>query len=402
MKLPSPSEHSRHWDLDPSVVFLNHGSFGACPRTVLAAQREFVARMEREPVLFVHRDLEGLLDVARGSLASFLGADADDLAFVPNATAGVNTVLRSLRLEPGDEVVTTDHEYNACRNALDMVAQLWGARVVVAQVPFPLQDPAQVVDALTRCITPRTRLLLVDHVTSPTGMVLPVDRIVAAFAARGVDTLVDGAHAPGMLPLELRSLGAAYYTGNCHKWLCTPKGSAFLFVRRDRQAGIRPLAISHGANSTRTDRSRFRLEFDFTGTCDASPWLAIPAALDFLSHLLPGGIPALMAHNRSLALRARDLLCNVLGTAAPCPDSMIGSLASIVLPPLEREPVGVLGLDPLQLALWERWRVEIPVMRWASPRLRMLRVSPQAYNSFEQYEYLGHAVLASEAALRRA
>jgi len=402
MKLPSPSEHSRHWDLDPSVVFLNHGSFGACPRTVLAAQREFVARMEREPVLFVHRDLEGLLDVARGSLASFLGADADDLAFVPNATAGVNTVLRSLRLEPGDEVVTTDHEYNACRNALDMVAQLWGARVVVAQVPFPLQDPAQVVDALTRCITPRTRLLLVDHVTSPTGMVLPVDRIVAAFAARGVDTLVDGAHAPGMLPLELRSLGAAYYTGNCHKWLCTPKGSAFLFVRRDRQAGIRPLAISHGANSTRTDRSRFRLEFDFTGTCDASPWLAIPAALDFLSHLLPGGIPALMAHNRSLALRARDLLCNVLGTAAPCPDSMIGSLASIVLPPLEREPVGVLGLDPLQLELWERWRVEVPVMRWASPRLRMLRVSPQAYNSFEQYEYLGHAVLASEAALRRA
>ena len=402
MKLPSPSEHSRHWDLDPSVVFLNHGSFGACPRTVLAAQREFVARMEREPVLFVHRDLEGLLDVARGSLASFLGADADDLAFVPNATAGVNTVLRSLRLEPGDEVVTTDHEYNACRNALDMVAQLWGARVVVAQVSFPLQDPAQVVDALTRCITPRTRLLLVDHVTSPTGMVLPVDRIVAAFAARGVDTLVDGAHAPGMLPLELRSLGAAYYTGNCHKWLCTPKGSAFLFVRRDRQAGIRPLAISHGANSTRTDRSRFRLEFDFTGTCDASPWLAIPAALDFLSHLLPGGIPALMAHNRSLALRARDLLCNVLGTAAPCPDSMIGSLASIVLPPLEREPVGVLGLDPLQLELWERWRVEVPVMRWASPRLRMLRVSPQAYNSFEQYEYLGHAVLASEAALRRA
>lgn len=402
MKLPSPSEHSRHWDLDPSVVFLNHGSFGACPRTVLAAQREFVARMEREPVLFVHRDLEGLLDVARGSLASFLGADADDLAFVPNATAGVNTVLRSLRLEPGDEVVTTDHEYNACRNALDMVAQLWGARVVVAQVPFPLQDPAQVVDALTRCITPRTRLLLVDHVTSPTGMVLPVDRIVAAFAARGVDTLVDGAHAPGMLPLELRSLGAAYYTGNCHKWLCTPKGSAFLFVRRDRQAGIRPLAISHGANSTRTDRSRFRLEFDFTGTCDASPWLAIPAALDFLSHLLPDGIPALMAHNRSLALRARDLLCNVLGTAAPCPDSMIGSLASIVLPPLEREPVGVLGLDPLQLELWERWRVEVPVMRWASPRLRMLRVSPQAYNSFEQYEYLGHAVLASEAALRSA
>lgn len=400
MILPEPSEHARHWDLDPGVVFLNHGSFGACPREVLAAQREFVARMEREPVLFVHRDLEGLLDHARIALADFLGADADDIAFVTNATSGVNTVLRSLRFAPGDELLTTDHEYNACRNALDLAAATWGARVVTARVPFPLQDPAQVVEALTAAATPRTKLVLVDHVTSPTGMVLPVERIVAAFAERGIDVLVDGAHAPGMLPLELRRLGAAYYTGNCHKWLCTPKGSAFLHVRRDRQAAIRPLAISHGANSTRTDRSRFRLEFDFCGTCDASPWLAIPAALAFLGRLLPGGIPALMAHNRALALRARDLLCSALGSAPPCPDSMIGSLASIVLDPLALDPVGPLGLDPLQLRLWERWHIEVPVMRWASPRLRMLRVSPQAYNSVEQYEYLARAVVASERELR--
>ena len=400
MILPEPSEHARHWDLDPGVVFLNHGSFGACPREVLAAQREFVARMEREPVLFVHRDLEGLLDHARIALADFLGADADDIAFVTNATSGVNTVLRSLRFAPGDELLTTDHEYNACRNALDLAAATWGARVVTARVPFPLRDPAQVVEALTAAATPRTKLVLVDHVTSPTGMVLPVERIVAAFAERGIDVLVDGAHAPGMLPLELRRLGAAYYTGNCHKWLCTPKGSAFLHVRRDRQAAIRPLAISHGANSTRTDRSRFRLEFDFCGTCDASPWLAIPAALAFLGRLLPGGIPALMAHNRALALRARDLLCSALGSAPPCPDSMIGSLASIVLDPLALDPVGPLGLDPLQVRLWERWHVEVPVMRWASPRLRMLRVSPQAYNTIEQYEYLARAVVASERELR--
>ena len=400
MILPEPSEHARHWDLDPGVVFLNHGSFGACPREVLAAQREFVARMEREPVLFVHRELEGLLDHARIALADFLGADADDIAFVTNATSGVNTVLRSLRFAPGDELLTTDHEYNACRNALDLAAATWGARVVTARVPFPLQDPAQVVEALTAAATPRTKLVLVDHVTSPTGMVLPVERIVAAFAERGIDVLVDGAHAPGMLPLELRRLGAAYYTGNCHKWLCTPKGSAFLHVRRDRQAAIRPLAISHGANSTRTDRSRFRLEFDFCGTCDASPWLAIPAALAFLGRLLPGGIPALMAHNRALALRARDLLCSALGSTPPCPDSMIGSLASIVLDPLALDPVGPLGLDPLQVRLWERWHVEVPVMRWPSPRLRMLRVSPQAYNTIEQYEYLARAVVASERELR--
>lgn len=377
------------WSLDPQIAFLNHGSFGACPRPVLEAQAHQREQMEREPVRFFLRELEAPLDQARAALADFVGADADDLAFVPNATAGVNTVLRSLALEPGDELLTTDHEYNACRNALEATAARAGARVVVATVPFPLESPDQVVEALLAAAGPRTRLLLVDHVTSQTGLVLPIARIVAALEERGIDTLVDGAHAPGMVPLDLRALGAAYYTGNCHKWICAPKGAALLHVRRDRQQRVRPLSISHGANATREDRSRFRLEFDWTGTFDPTPFLCVPEALRLLGGLLPGGWPALQEHNRRTALAARALLCEALGCAAPSPDEMIGSLASVPLPPGDGAPLrSALSLDPLQDALLERHRVEVPVIPWPAPPRRLLRISAQIYNERTEYERL--------------
>lgn len=391
MPLPRPSEYAVHWDLDPEVVFLNHGSFGACPRIVLQHQRVLQDQIERGPVRFLHRELEGRLDFARAVLAQLVGADPDDLAFVTNATAGVNTVLRSLDLRPGDDVLVTDHEYNACRNALDYVVQRAGARVVTAAVPFPVRDARQVTDAVLAAATPRTRLLLIDHVTSPTGLVMPVEQVAKALAGRGIDTLVDGAHAPGMLPLDLPSLGVAYYTGNCHKWLCTPKGAALLWVRRDRQGSVRPLSISHGANSPRSDRSRFRLEFDFTGTCDPTPWLCIPASIQFLHGLLPGGLPALQQRNRDLALRGRELLCAAINTEPPCPPEMIGSLASVLLPQ-GGTPQGPMHLDPIQVALWEQWHIEVPVMRWPKPPLRLLRISPQAYNSLAQYELLAEVL----------
>jgi isopenicillin-N epimerase len=378
------------WALDPAVAFLNHGSYGACPRPVLEAQQRLREELEREPVRFLGRQLESRLDTARATLGVFVGADPDDLAFVPNATTGVNTVLRSLALAPDDELLTTDHAYNACRNALDFVAGRTGARVTVVRVPFPLDAEARVEEAILGAVTPRTRLALIDHVTSPTGLVLPLGRLVAALAERGVDVLVDGAHAPGMLALDLGSLAAAYYAGNCHKWLCAPKGAGFLHVRRDRQALIRPLVLSHGANSPRTDRARFRLEFDWTGTHDPTAYLAVPEAIRTLEAAVPGGWPALMAGNRALALSARRILAEALGIPAPCPETMVGALAAVPLPDGPRPPPP--ARDPLEVALFERFAIEVPVIAWpASPR-RLLRVSCQIYNTRGQYERLAAAL----------
>jgi isopenicillin-N epimerase len=395
------SQWAALWPLDPAVSFLNHGSYGACPTEILRHQSALRAEMEAEPVRFLGRELEGRLDAARAALAAFVGADPDDLAFVANATGGVNAVLRSLRLEAGDELLTTDHAYAACRNTLDYVAERTGARVVVATVPFPVSTPQAVVDVVLAGVTPRTRLALVDHVTSPTGLVLPLERIVAALSARGVDTLVDGAHAPGMIPLDLDRLGAAYYSANCHKWLCTPKGSAFLWVRRDRQADVHPLTISHGAKGERAGRSRFRLEFDWTGTQDPTAWLVVPAAIEYLGGLVAGGWPALMARNRALALEARRRLCAAAGTPPACPDEMIGSLASVILPDgVAGGPAGRGVPEPLQARLFEAHRIEVPIMRWPAPPRRLLRISAQLYNRPEQFVRLADALRKELAAER--
>jgi isopenicillin-N epimerase len=382
------------WPLDPAVTFLNHGSFGSCPLPVLEFQRELRDRMERQPVKFFVRDLEELLDWARIRLAKFLGGKAENLVFVPNATSGVNAVLRSLDFEPGDELLVTDHEYNACRNALDYVAQRTGAKVVVAKIPFPLASAEEIIEAVMGAVTWRTRLALLDHVTSQTGLVLPIEFLVRELNARNVDTLVDGAHAPGMVPLDLHALNAAYYTGNCHKWICAPKGAAFLHVRADRQKDIRPLVISHGANSSRTDRSRFLIEFGWMGTGDPSPALCVPKAIEFVRSLRPGGWDEVMNHNRELALVARRVLCEALRIPLPCPDELIGSLASVPIPdaPDSKPSNNPLYLDPLQDRLLEEFKIEVPIIPWPAPPKRLLRVSAQLYNSLPQYEQLAGAL----------
>lgn len=361
----------QHWTLDPDITFLNHGSFGATPRVVLEKQSAFRAQMEREPVRFFVRELEPLLDDARGQLAQFLGADPQGLAFVPNATAGVNAVLRSLDLDKHDELLVTNHEYNACRNALDYVATVNGSKVVVADVPFPIDSPDVVVERILEKVTDRTRLVLIDHITSQTALILPVARLVQELNARGIDTLIDGAHAPGMIPLDLRAIGAAYYAGNLHKWVCAPKGAAFLYVRENRRASIRPVSISHGANSARRDRSRFLLEFDWTGTFDPTPWLCVPESLRVMASLVEGGWPEIMRRNRELALRARDLLTG----DKPAPDEMLGAMAAI---PIAAD-------DQLQDRLLFEHGIEVPIMPWPEP---LLRVSAQLYNTIEEYEKL--------------
>lgn len=378
----------QHWTLDPDITFLNHGSFGATPRVVLEAQNEFRAQMEREPVRFFVRELEPLLDDARGVLADFLNADPQGLAFVPNATAGVNAVLRSIDIDKHDELLTTSQEYNACRNALEYVATMNGAKVVVADIPFPIASPEVVVERVLEKVTERTRLVLIDHVTSQTALIYPVARIVAELKQRGIDTLVDGAHAPGFLPLDVRAIDAAYYTGNLHKWVCAPKGAAFLYVRENRRASIRPIAISHGANATRRDRSRFLIEFDWLGTFDPSAWLSVPAALRFMASLFDGGWPEVMRRNHALALEGRDILCHALQIDRPAPDEMLGSMAAVPLPPGTQSSAPSLYGDPLQDALLFEHHIEVPIVPWPAPPARVLRVSAQVYNERGDYEKL--------------
>ncbi len=388
---PNPRADLRSlWTLDPAVTFLNHGSFGACPAVVLERQAELRARLEREPVQFLGRDLDALLDATRASLGELLDAEADDLALLPNASSGVSTVLRALSFAPGDELLTTDHAYNACRQSLDYVAARSGARVVVAAVPFPLASPEQVVDAVLARVGPRTRLALLDHVTSQTALVFPIEPLVARLREKGVDALVDGAHAPGMVPVSLRRLGAAYYTGNCHKWLCAPKGAAFLHVRRDRQPGIVPLNVSHGHNSPRTDRSRFRLEFDWIGTVDPTSLLCIPDSIRFLTGLFPGGLGELMARNHATAVGAQQLLCRRLRLPAPCPEAMLGAMTSVPLP--DGQPGGPPYYhDPLHEQLLAQ-HIEVPIFPWPAPPKRLLRVATPAYVTLQDVERLAAAL----------
>ena len=402
-----PSALARHWRLDPAVTFLNHGSFGACPGPVLEVQREWQDRMEAEPVRFLARELDGHLAASRAALGEFVGANPDDLAFVTNATGAVNAVVRSLAFHPGDEILTTDHEYNAVLNVLRDVAKRDGARVVVVRLPFPGRSADDVVERVLAAVTTRTRIAVISHVTSPTALVLPIDRLIPALAERGIDMLVDGAHAPGMLPLDVDRLGAAYYAGNLHKWVCAPKGAAFLHVRRDRQPGIRPGTISHGANAPIGARSRFRLEFDWQGTLDPTAWLSVPAALAFVGGLVDGGWPGAMARTHALALEAREALTSVLGDdGAATPDAMLGSMSAVTMPadgplggPAVADQSSPLDADPLQTVLFDRYGIELPIVGWpvpaaesAEPIRRVLRVSTALYNDRDDIARLVEAL----------
>ena len=387
------SAYSHYWPLDPSIIFLNHGSYGACPRPVLKVQQKFRDQMERDPVHFFKRDYEPLLDEARREFSSFVSAEPERVAFVSNTTSGINAVLRSLRLEAGDELLTTNHAYNACRNALAYVASRSRAKVVTANIPFPIEGPDQIVERILQKVTKNTRLALLDHVASPTGLIFPIERLTKELDTRGIDVLVDGAHAPGMLRLDLQSLGAAFYVGNCHKWLCAPKGAAFLYVHRKKLAGIHPLGISHGANSLRTDRSRFHLEFDWTGTDDPSPFLCIPEAIRFGETLFPGGWKGLGERNHQLVLQARQVLCQGLGVPLPCPDDMVGSLAAIPFPDMNGTTLSPnVTLDPVQETLFTRYRIEVPINPWPAPPNRLLRLSAHLYNDLKQYSFLARVL----------
>ena len=379
--------------LEADAAHLNHGSFGATPRVVLAAQDDWRRRLEAQPSRFMMRELEPALAQARGPLARLLGADPAGLAFVDNATTGVNAVARSLDLAPGDEVLTTDHGYGAVRQTFTHVCARAGARLVEAALPFPPRSSAELEAAVVERIGPRTRLVVIDHVTSPSAIILPVAAIATAARARGVPVLVDGAHAPGMLDLAIDELPVDWYTGNCHKWLCAPKGSAFLWAGTERRERLHPTVISHGYGRG------FEAEFGWTGTRDPSPWLSVPAAIDFLDGFGAGGpgavglgVARVRAYTVDLARRAADLLAAAWGNEARVPAALHGTMAIVALPAALQRRLGPATEEHsrrLRHQIWDEHRVEIPIM--AIDGRHWARLSAFIYNEIDDYERLAAA-----------
>ncbi|MHB2167637.1 aminotransferase class V-fold PLP-dependent enzyme [Alsobacter sp. R-9] len=367
------------WALEEGITFLNHGSYGATPRDVTAEADRWRARLESQPVRFFNDELPAAIRHAATRLAGFVGVPADRLGFVENASDGTNAVLRSVRWREGDEILTTSHVYNAVRKNLAWLASMTGIVAVEAQVPFPTPDGQCVVDAIERAITPRTRLILVDHIASASAVVLPLPSIVALARAHGIPVLVDGAHGPGMMDLDIEALGADWYVGNCHKWLCSPKGSAFIAVSANPAWEVHPTVISHNYGQG------FAAEFDKIGTRDYAPWLATPAAIAFHERL---GGPALRARNMELARRHAVRLATELGTDTGAPTALFGSIATIRLPWDGPADWDVARL--LRQRLWERHRIEMHVTALAGAL--WARISAAAYNEDDDYAGLAPAL----------
>ncbi|GAB5496652.1 MAG: aminotransferase class V-fold PLP-dependent enzyme [Phycisphaerales bacterium] len=418
---PKPSAVAANWRLDPDIVFLNHGSFGACPASVLEAQQAMRDRIEREPVRFFCQDLFDLTDRSRSAITRVIGGRPEDYVFLPNATQCVATVLDnalagiglegSRPLGPGDEILMNEHEYPACQNIVRRAAERVGAKVISPAMPWlDGGDPVTsdlLYEIIMNAVTERTRLCMFSLITSPTGLVMPAKRICTALRERGIATLVDAAHGPGAIDFDVDDVGATFLTSNCHKWLCSPKGSALLHVRAEHQQGFRPLALSNYANAPEgtKQRSKFNLEFDYIGTDDPTARLAIADAVELVPKAAQKDWTEITAHNHDLVLAGRNALVRKLGTHIPTTDEVIGPLATVPLPDVPVSRLDAVANRPtiysnaLQDALVERHGVQVPV--WVPSAYlgkpfdgkRYIRLSAQVYNIIEQYEYLADALI---------
>lgn len=378
-----------HFPLEPQAVYLNHGTVGVTPWRVLEAQQAIRNEIERHPARFLLRELSGLtassklaqprLRSAAQEVAQFLGARGEDLVFVGNATTGVNAVLRSLGLEPGEEILIPNLAYGAVANAAAFVARERGAKVVRLELPFPVADPGLYVEAVDRAITPRTKVAILDHITSETALILPLAEMAERARAKGVLVLADGAHAPGQIPLEIPALGVDWYVANLHKWAFAPRGCGILWAAPERQKGLRPPVISWGLDQG------FTQEFDWVGTQDPSAYLAAPEGIRFMRDL---GVEAMRQYNHDLAWGAARMLMERWNLELPTPQSMIGSMVTLPLP----QGLGSSPADAARLkdALLFEDHIEVPVMAiggrlWA-------RISAQIYNDMSDIERFAQAL----------
>jgi isopenicillin-N epimerase len=367
--------------LDPDVVFLNHGSFGACPRPVFERYQAWQRELEQQPVEFLGRRERGLLAEARAALADYLGCAEDDVVYVANVTTALNIVARSLPLEPGDEILTTDHEYGALERTWTFVAEHRQAQLVIRPLPVPLADPEEVVETVWAGVTARTRVLFLSHITSPTAVRLPIEPLIARAREAGIWTVIDGAHAPGQIDLDLTGLDVDFYGGNCHKWLSSPKGAGFLYVRRELQPLIEPLVVSWGWRPREPGPSVFVDAIERQATHDIAAYLSVPAAIDYQRQR---DWPTVRAECHDLARMARRDLARLTGIEPLVADDprWFAQMATLPLPACDTAL--------LKKRLYDEFRVEIPAGVWGDTPC--LRVSVQGYNTRSDIERLLEAV----------
>jgi len=373
VQLSVPVSSIKRWSLDPTVVHLNHGSYGGCPHAVTLTATAWRARLEAAPMRFMVLDWQTELDRARNSLAEFIHAPAERLVFVPSSTVGVAIALNSVDLAAGDDILTTDHAYRACMNQLTRLAAARGATITAVPVALPF-DASALIDAVARAITPRTRLALFDHITSASALRLPIEQLTALCTARGIPVVVDGAHAPGQIALDVAAVGATYYVGNCHKWMCTPKGVGFLVVAEGAPA--RPIATSHGASPEYGPANRLHAELDWSGTYDPAPNLTVPSAIVTVA-VEGGGWPAIYARNHALVCELRRRVIDGLGSSSAAnvllaPDDALACMAAVPI----KLPADMTASALSTRLLRDGWEVQIVDF----PGGPMVRLSAHLYN----------------------
>ena len=365
--------------LDPTVIFLNHGSFGATPKPVFEAYQNLQLRLERQPVLFLGRELDGLLKDSRRALGAYLNADADDLVYIPNATHGVNIIAHSLQLKTGDEILTTNHEYGACDYAWDFICKSNGANYIHQPVALPVYSVEEIVDQFWQGVNSRTKVIYLSQITSPTALCLPVEQICQRAKEAGIVTVIDAAHSPGQIPVDLQVLNADIVFGNCHKWMLNVKGSAFLYVRRELQHLINPLIVSWGYNPTpeTTTGSRFIDLLQWTGTKDPTAALTVPYAIRFMKE---HNWDEVRIECHILLRQAIERICDLVNMPALYP------LESAFYSQMGIAPLPLSNLAVLKRRMYDEYKIEVPLIQWQDKQF--IRISVQGYNSQEDIDAL--------------
>ena len=392
----SRAHQPARWPTAPGLSMLNHGSYGMCPEYIHERQSELRREMDADPVRFFLHRLEELADEARDALGRFVNADPEDLALVQNATFAVATCIHAIDWQPGDRVVVTDHEYNATLNELDRLVRTRGIEVVHAKIPLPCTGPDQIAEAVEAQLNERTRLVIASHIASASAIILPVERIVRTCREKGIETLIDGAHAPGQIPLDLKSLQPTYYAASCHKWLCTPKGAAFFYAEKSVRDRVQPLALSCRVHEHRADRPSFLCDFDYVGTADYTACLVVPDCIEHLGAQLPGGWDELRAQNHRMVLDATRVIrerCGLVATyPEPLADEMTGCMYSLLLPPDPDPSRPTRYADALHDAIMANHATQVPIWTLEPADVRVCRISAQIHNHPEQYERFADAL----------